>query len=216
VTGLYAGLDSALFGISVTNFVYYYWYEWTRSGFEKAKVARGAGKRLGTWESMVAGAVAGSATVLITNPIWVVNTRMTTRNEEGEGKGDVESQTEKKKAKASTLGTVVKLIREEGLGSLMAGVLPALVLVINPILQYTIYEQLKNMIEKTRKVGARDAFLLGALGKLLATSITYPYITVKSRAHVAKKQEGVKSEGMTESLRKIVREEGYSGLYKGK
>jgi adenine nucleotide transporter 17 len=24
ITGLYAGLDSALFGISVTNFVYYY------------------------------------------------------------------------------------------------------------------------------------------------------------------------------------------------
>merc|ERR1712098_112960 len=75
--------------------------------------------------------------------------------------------------------------------------------------------QLKNYIEKKRKVGPRDAFMLGAVGKLLATSITYPYITVKSRAHVAKKQEGVKSEGMTESLRKIVREEGYSGLYKG-
>jgi solute carrier family 25 (peroxisomal adenine nucleotide transporter), member 17 len=222
ITGLYAGLDSALFGISVTNFVYYYWYEWTRSGFEKAKVARGEGKRLGAWESMVAGAVAGGATVLITNPIWVVNTRVTTRKEEEVGsggndeKGDVESQGGKGQRKSvSTLGTLVKLVKEEGLGSLMAGVLPALVLVVNPILQYTIYEQLKNWIEKTRKVGARDAFLLGAVGKLLATSITYPYITVKSRAHVAKKQEGVKSEGMTESLRKIVKEEGWGGLYKG-
>ena len=27
VSGLYAGLDSAVFGIGVTNFVYYYWYE---------------------------------------------------------------------------------------------------------------------------------------------------------------------------------------------
>lgn len=212
ISGLYAGLDSALFGISVTNFVYYYWYEWTRSGFEKAKVARGEGKRLGTWESMVAGAVAGSATVLITNPIWVVNTRMTTRERAEEA--DVEKQQKEKKS-VSTIGTLVRLIKEEGLGSLMAGVLPALVLVVNPILQYTIYEQLKNWIEKKRKVGPRDAFLLGALGKLLATSITYPYITVKSRAHVAKKQEGVKSEGMTESLKKIVREEGYGGLYKG-
>ena len=216
VSGLYAGLDSALFGISVTNFVYYYWYEWTRSGFEKAKVARGEGKRLGTWESMVAGAVAGSATVLITNPIWVVNTRMTTRENaaQEEGEKDVEAQRKPKK-KVSTIGTLVQLVKDEGLGSLMAGVLPALVLVVNPILQYTIYEQLKNYIEKKRKVGPRDAFMLGAVGKLLATSITYPYITVKSRAHVAKKQEGVKSEGMTESLRKIVREEGYSGLYKG-
>lgn len=221
VSGLYSGLDSALFGISVTNFVYYYWYEWTRSGFEKAKVARGEGKRLATWESMVAGAVAGSATVLLTNPIWVVNTRMTTKEstEEG-GEKDVEAQggagAKKSTKKAGTIGTLVRLIKEEGVGSLMAGVLPALVLVINPILQYTIYEQLKNAIEKRRKVDAKDAFVLGALGKLLATSITYPYITVKSRAHVAKKQEGVKSEGMTESLKKIVRDEGWGGLYKGK
>ena len=80
ITGLYAGLDSALFGISVTNFVYYYWYEWTRAFFEKAAVRTGrASKKLTTVESMMAGALAGSATVLITNPIWVVNTRMTAR-----------------------------------------------------------------------------------------------------------------------------------------
>lgn len=224
ISGLYSGLDSALFGISVTNFVYYYWYEWTRAGFEKAKLARGEGKRLGTVESMIAGAVAGSATVLITNPIWVVNTRMTARENnatttEGEGGKDLEAQqrqqVEKKRKAPSTVGTLMQLLKEEGPGSLFAGVLPALVLVINPILQYTIYEQLKNWIEKTRRIGPRDAFLLGALGKLLATSITYPYITVKSRAHVAKKEVGKKAEGMGESLSRIVREEGYAGLYKG-
>ena len=31
IRGLYSGLESAVFGISVTNFVYYYWYEWTLS-----------------------------------------------------------------------------------------------------------------------------------------------------------------------------------------
>ena len=212
ISGLYAGLDSALFGISVTNFVYYYWYEWTRSFFEKAAITSGrASKNLTTLESMAAGAVAGSATVLITNPIWVVNTRMTARKEQVE---DVEkAQGGKKEKKPSSIGTLLSLIRDEGVGSLMAGVLPALVLVANPILQYTIYEQLRNALEKRRKVGPRDAFVLGALGKLLATSITYPYITVKSRAHVAKKGES--SEGMTASLKRIVREEGYSGLYKG-
>lgn len=211
ITGLYSGIDSAMVGIGVTNFVYYYWYEWTRAGFEKAKASRGESKRLGTIESMIAGAVAGSATVLMTNPIWVVNTRMTAREND---ENDVEGQ--QKKQKPSTIGTLLKLLKEEGPSALFAGVLPALVLVINPILQYTIYEQLKNMIEKKRKVGPRDAFLLGALGKLLATTITYPYITVKSRAHVAKKVAGTKAEGMTESLKKIVREQGYGGLYNGK
>ena len=60
-------------------------------------------------------------------------------------------------------------------------------------------------------------FLLGALGKLLATSITYPYITVKSRMHVAKRggTGGKEEEGMGGALRRCVREEGWGGLYKG-
>lgn len=210
IAGLYSGLDSALFGISVTNFVYYYWYEWTRSFFERAAEKAGrASRRLTTVESMIAGAIAGSATVLITNPIWVVNTRMTARKEERdiEGKRVVGS-------KPSTIGTLTALVRDEGFMSLFAGVLPALVLVINPILQYTFFEQMKNLLEKRRKIGPKDAFYLGALGKLLATSITYPYITVKSRAHVAKR--GEPSKGLVESLTEIVKNEGTAGLYKGK
>lgn len=54
---------------------------------------------------------------------------------------------------------------------------------------------------------------MGALGKLAATSITYPYITVKSRAHVASK-EGPQM-GMTATLKKIYKEEGVGGLYGG-
>jgi solute carrier family 25 (peroxisomal adenine nucleotide transporter), member 17 len=207
ITGLYAGLDSALFGISVTNFVYYYWYEWTRAAFEKAAVKAGrASKNLTTIESMIAGAIAGSATVMLTNPIWVVNTRMTTRKQSKDANGVA------KKA-PTTIGTTLALIREEGPQALFAGVVPALVLVINPILQYTIFEQLKNTLEKKKRITPTVAFLLGALGKLFATSITYPYITVKSQMHVAGRDGG--KENMLDSMRRIIREEGYAGLYKG-
>ncbi|KAL1958346.1 hypothetical protein VTO42DRAFT_4663 [Malbranchea cinnamomea] len=210
IRGLYSGLESAVFGISVTNFVYYYWYEWTRAVFEKAAEKAGrASKKLTTAESMIAGAIAGSATVLITNPIWVVNTRMTARKNESE---EQLPGTPEKKPK-TTLGTLMDLLRNEGPQALFAGVLPALVLVINPILQYTIFEQLKNIVEKRRRVTPTDAFYLGALGKLLATTVTYPYITVKSRMHVASK-DGPK-ESLNGSLKKIIREEGWSGLYKG-
>ncbi len=68
------------------------------------------------------------------------------------------------------------------------------------------------MLEKRRKVTPRDVFLLGAIGKLLATSITYPYITIKSRMHV---KEGTK-EGMGRAVKRAVREEGWGGLYKGR
>lgn len=212
IQGLYAGLDSALFGISVTNFVYYYWFEWTRAFFESAAAKAGrASKRLSTVESMMAGALAGSATVIITNPIWVLNTRMTTRKQEK--KGDVEAGVTKAPVKApGTIGTLLSMLKNEGPQAFFAGVVPALVLVINPILQYTLFEQLKNSVERRRKVTPTIAFFLGALGKLFATGVTYPYITVKSRMHVAGNGD---KEGMMDAIRRVIREEGYAGLYKG-
>jgi adenine nucleotide transporter 17 len=149
---------------------------------------------------MIAGAIAGSATVLMTNPIWVVNTRMTTRK--AESHEQVLPGAKPSKA-PSTLGTLLALLRDEGPARLFAGVMPALVLVINPILQYTVFEQLKQMLEKRRRV------------KLLATSITYPYITVKSRMHVAGAGADGGREGMASTLKRIVSEEGWSGLYGG-
>lgn len=225
VAGLYAGLDSAVFGISVTNFVYYYWYEWTRAFFEKTAAAKAgrASKKLTTVESMIAGALAGSATVILTNPIWVVNTRMTTRRESleasrelvVEGSGASVAPPGKGKARPpTTLGTLLALLREEGPQALFRGVIPALVLVANPILQYTLFEQMKNVFEARRKrnITPTMAFCFGALGKLFATSITYPYITVKSQMHVAGNGQ---KEGMTQAISRVIKEEGYAGLYKG-
>ncbi|KAI1753125.1 mitochondrial carrier [Xylaria castorea] len=221
VAGLYAGLDSAVFGISVTNFVYYYWYEWTRAFFEKAANKAGrASRKLTTVESMMAGALAGSATVILTNPIWVINTRMTTRKESLEAsrelvvEGSGAKAVHRKPKAPTTIGTLMALLREEGPQALFRGVIPALVLVINPILQYTLFEQMKNVYEARRKrnITPTVAFFLGALGKLFATSITYPYITVKSRMHVAGNGD---KEGMTQAISRVIKEEGYAGLYKG-
>lgn len=176
---------------------------------------------------MIAGAIAGSATVILTNPIWVVNTRMTTRKHQadeagGPGKDGAlplpgGAAAAKRAPPSTTLGTLLAMLRNEGPQALFSGVLPALVLVINPILQYTLFEQLKNAVERRRRaVTPAVAFSLGALGKLFATSITYPYITVKSQAHVAGGREGAgKKEGMSAAITRIVREEGYAGLYKG-
>lgn len=185
-------------------------YEFTRDYFIRTMRR----SRLSTLESVAAGVIAGSATVIITNPIWIVNTRMTARREDAI-KSDADPTTfrDKESRNANTLSTFLEIVRQEGFTRLFAGVLPALVLVLNPVLQYTIFEKLRQVLERRRRVTAGDSFILGALGKLVATAVTYPYITVKSRAHIAK-GEGSK-EGMTASLRRIVKEEGVSGLYGG-
>ncbi len=116
-----SGLSSALVGISITNFVYYYWYEWTRAFFENAAAKAGrASKKLTTIESMIAGAIAGSATVILTNPIWVVNTRITTKRhavEEDIEKGVVGGEGQKRPRRVTAIGTLLGMLRNEGFRS---------------------------------------------------------------------------------------------------
>ncbi|KAF8826710.1 hypothetical protein HHX47_DHR5001066 [Lentinula edodes] len=69
VLGLYSGLSSSLLGIAVTNGVYYYFYERSKGIF-----LTGGKKGLTTIESILTGLIAGSATTIISNPLWVVQT----------------------------------------------------------------------------------------------------------------------------------------------
>ena len=219
IFGLYAGLESALYGIMLTNFIYYYFYELTSNVFLRTNALnKRKGRGLSTIQSIITGMVAGAFTCIGSNPFWVANTRMMTAKKENSTSADRVSN--------STFRMLVEIVKQDGVGTLFAGVLPALVLVINPIIQYTIFEQVKNviMLRGGRKsFTAVKAFFIGAFGKLIATSLTYPYITLKSRMHVKKKkiqshdgsEEKEKKLSMFEEMKKIVLEEGIEGLYGG-
>lgn len=166
--------------------IYYWWYEFSKS-FIESRAVKSTGRRrpLTTAESMLAGLIAGSATVILTNPIWVVNTRETARKDVDDQNRDLKdlpaTEAAKEVAQRATgfARILIDIIKTEGFRALWSGVIPALVLVINPIIQYTVFEQLKTVLERRRnsRLKPNDAFVLGALGKLLATGITYPYST---------------------------------------
>ncbi|KAJ2746007.1 hypothetical protein GGI20_001709 [Coemansia sp. BCRC 34301] len=207
IAGLFSGLESALFGAAVTNGVYYYFFEAVKAAFERASKR----KNMSTVESMVSGAVAGAMTCIITNPIWVVNTRLTVKQKkltaQADGR-DAESPT--------TVQAFAEIIKDDGVLALWQGIIPALILVINPIIQYTAFEQLKNRVGRFRRLGSLDFFVLGAISKLAATSITYPYILLKSRMQLKQsKNEGERYSSLADGLRKVIAQEGIAGLYKG-
>jgi len=208
LSGLYSGLDSALLGIAVTNGVYYYFYEWSKAGFER----RSMQPNVTTIESIISGAIAGAATVLITNPIWVVNTRMATRKHSLD-----EADDEQKKTKPlNSFQALMDILKEDGPLALWQGVVPALFLVINPIIQYSVFEKTKSTLEGFRDLGNLDHFFLGAFSKLVATSITYPYIVIKSRMQLRQSNDdSIRYNSVFDGLRKIIKKEGVQGLYKG-
>ena len=109
-----------------------------------------------------------------------------------------------------------KIYKEEGLQGFFKGILPALVLVINPVIQFTVFERFKSFLEKTRKLTGLDFFLLGALSKLIATGLTYPYIVVKSRMQLKDGDDAnSKYHSILDGFKKIVKNEGIKGLDKG-
>lgn len=220
ITGLYSGLNSSLLGIAVTNGVYYYFYERSRGAILKSRVG---GKGLSTIESIITGLIAGSATTIISNPIWVVQTSQAVRTL-NEGSSNASGRPKR----PGFMETVRGILAKDGIRAFWRGIGPALVLVMNPVIQYTVFEQLKNTLiarrtAKLRLAGAVaatailsdwDFFFLGAISKLIATASTYPYIVIKSRMQAGHSSaQGYKS--TLDGLLTILQEEGIHGLYKG-
>ncbi|KZV76317.1 mitochondrial carrier [Peniophora sp. CONT] len=219
--GLYDGLKSSLLGIAVTNGVYYYFYERTKAGI----VSRRAGsKGLSTLESIIAGLIAGSATTIISNPIWVIQTSQAVQSMTPAPSTDNLAEKPVKPATVRKRGfveTVQYILQTGGIEAFWRGIGPALVLVVNPVLQYTVFEQLKNALVRRRKARGSagvltdlDFFILGALSKLVATGTTYPYIVVKSRLQ-AGHEHAKRYKSAFHGLQTIIAEEGVQGVYKG-
>ncbi|GAA5886785.1 hypothetical protein JCM5296_006401 [Sporobolomyces johnsonii] len=225
VVGLYDGLSSSLLGIAVTNGIYYLFFEEARAMVLKS---RKSGKAtLSTFESILVSAFAGAATSIMSNPIWVVNTRQTVRTTVA-SESSLPTSTSKEivEKRLSIWQTILYILRTDGPAAFFHGLGPALILVSNPILQFTLFEQLKNFILRRRALRLTkahasappltdlDFFVLGAITKLFATGITYPYLTVKARMQ-AGNAEGKSYNSSFDGLRKIISQDGVQGLYRG-
>nr|ODN91870.1 solute carrier family 25 (peroxisomal adenine nucleotide transporter), member 17 [Cryptococcus depauperatus CBS 7841] len=242
VSGIYSGLGSSLFGIAVTNGIYYAFYEEMRSMMIRRRTKTPTStSALSMKEGIVAGLIAGSITTLATNPIWTVQTAQATQ-----ASTVAVSQGETKRGKSSAVQVIKEIINREGPKGLWRGIGPALVLVLNPVIQYTTFERLVSLLlgyrivsrgitpTGTKSLGRSslsdwDLFMLGAVSKLIATSSTYPYIVVKSRlvccyyfcvlqvCKLMTKQQAAthKYKSSIQAVLHILKTESVSGLYAG-
>ncbi|KAF7808262.1 peroxisomal nicotinamide adenine dinucleotide carrier-like [Senna tora] len=251
--GLYSGLKPSLLGTAASQGIYYYFYQVFKNkavAIAAARKVKGYGdgtvSMLG-W--LVVAAIAGSLNVLFTNPIWVIVTRMQTHTQAEriimEGKKEaLRREASESSSAASTLqdqlaqldsikpqpyGTLRaanEIYSEAGINGFWKGVIPSLIMVCNPSIQFMIYESsLKHLRAKrsakkqgNKSVSALEVFLLGALAKLGATVSTYPLLVVKSRLQ-AKQEIGGNSSlrysGTFDAILKMIRYEGLPGFYKG-
>lgn len=185
-------------------------------------------------QSLTVAALAGCVNVLLTNPIWVIVTRMQTHRKANKQIPEgLTSALDKALQTApveniphKTINVIQDLYKEAGVFGFWKGVIPALIMVSNPAIQFMLYEALLKKL-KTRRASnlkgaqgltALEIFLLGAVAKLGATLVTYPLLVVKARLQ-AKQMIGDdkkhRYKGTFDAITKMMHYEGLSGMYKG-
>lgn len=198
LASLYGGLKPAVAGTFISQGLYFYFFQIFKNMFEKA------GLSMTPINSLIIGSIAGAVNVMVTNPVWVVVTRM------------------QKEGSSQSFSDVVSGIYErEGVRSFWKGVVPSLILVSNPAIMYMVYEPMyasvKQKLKKNENVPPLTTFFLGAFSKLVATIFTFPIQTVKARlqAEDGKSDPSATKHSVRSIIRQTLRERGVAGLFKG-
>ncbi|KAK3906420.1 mitochondrial carrier domain-containing protein [Staphylotrichum tortipilum] len=175
-----------------------------------AQEARLERKLLTPADFFAASLAAGALTQLITNPIWVLKTRMLASDSSAAG------------AYPSMWAGAARLMREEGLWGFYRGLGVGMLAVSHGAVQFAVYDPARRMYlaRKARKEGDavvvtnEATVVLSTVSKLVAGAATYPLQVLRSRLqnYDAEQQFG---KGVSGVVRKLWREEGIRGFYRG-
>lgn len=138
--------------------------------------------------SSVAAVAGGSCAIILTNPLWVVKTRLMSQTNISARNGPREYK--------SAVDVARKMYCREGAASFYSGLTPALLGVTHLAVQFPLYEQFKRYLTGT-ELGNWDEGqgwlqILGILtassaSKVCATIATYPHEVIRTRLQTQRK-----------------------------
>nr|XP_013036520.2 peroxisomal membrane protein PMP34 isoform X2 [Anser cygnoides] len=205
----YRGWFPVISSLCCSNFVYFY-------TFNSLKTLWVKGQHSTTGKDLVLGVVAGVANVLLTTPLWVVNTRLKLQGAKFRNEDIVPTNYK------GIIDAFHQIIRDEGVLALWNGTFPSLLLVFNPAIQFMFYEGFKRkLLKRQAELTSLDVFVIGAIAKAVATTLTYPLQTVQSILRFGRHRLNPENRTLGSLknvfylLRERVRRFGLIGLYKG-
>ncbi|KAF1945607.1 mitochondrial carrier [Clathrospora elynae] len=179
LAAFYNGVLHETFKGVVDSFLFFLAYSYVR---QKRLDARGSGISLPALEEIGVGVVAGAFSKFFTTPIQQIVTRKQTA---AMMKGDSVTTIP---PLSSTRDIAWQIRREKGLQGFWSGYSASLVLTLNPSITMLLHKALLRLIVPTAKrdaPGARLTFLLAAVSKALASTVTYPFSLAKTRVQVS-------------------------------
>ncbi|ANZ74551.1 BA75_00457T0 [Komagataella pastoris] len=152
---------------------------------------------------LMSGFLAGWSTSILTNPIWVLKTRMVaTHHSTPEGYN-------------SLWEGASQILKKEGISGFWKGLTPALLNVSQGALQFTLYDTLKDSLypENQKVLPTYQYIYVSGISKIIATVAFYPLQVLRSRMQGFELLKNRQS--MSHLVIEIITNEGVPGLYKG-
>ena len=219
---LFKGLGPNLTGVVPARAINFYSYgngkRIIRQTFNRGEDA--------AWVNFLAAANAGIITGTITNPIWVVKTRIQLDKNHAEILGTLSNR-----QYSNSFDCVKQTIRTEGIRGFYRGLSASYLGVTESTLQWVLYERMKLYLSRREDrliaSGRQPTYwdntvswggrVMGAgVAKFFAAVVTYPHEVVRTRLRQAPQKDGrMKYTGIVQCLTTIWKEEGAVSLYGG-
>ncbi|OBT84007.1 hypothetical protein VE02_08017 [Pseudogymnoascus sp. 03VT05] len=166
IAGFFAGAIPDTAKSIADSFLFFLFYNYLRS----RRLDTHSSHKLSTLDELAVGAAAGALSKLFTTPLSNIATRAQTS-----------------RSATSVQDIADRILKEKGIQGFWGGYSASLVLTLNPSLTFFFFESLKRLLPRSKRddPGARLTFLLAALSKAAASSITYPFSLAKSRSQVS-------------------------------
>jgi len=178
IRGLYQGAMPNMTGASLAWGSYFFFYDHMK---RHLRSLRGNTESLGPLDHMACAGASGALALLVTNPIWVVKTRMCLNFTPTDITASLKPPTQRIPRYTGLFHALKTIARTEGIVGLYKGLVPGLFGVSHGALQFMAYEEMKKGRNKYKSrppnatLSNSDYVLMAALSKLFAVTVTYPY-----------------------------------------